>query len=712
MFDWLKTLLGPPGPDPRVAPEAPAPTGVMGPVEIALRTRRALPLPPGEPGPADLEAQLQAEAMALGFVFDEDAVRALIGAPKARAEVFAVLQRLVGADKRWEPMYPNFPAQVFEASEAELYLNAIRHYWSWGQWRPDYAKQARLPQFESGMTFKPVGRIEPEALLDVFAKLLAANGALAEVDRAVLGSLFHHFDEATLLPHVPASVPFKETLCLMVAHALERGMPTLAAGVVQTTTDVLRVASGLSGGDVSLAENTRFRLSRAQRRWLVATLEPVVSEVDLARHHKTWKRLFHHLHVGTFAHAPRTRALADTLRNGKLQRANTALEAALAAQDAAQALALVARRPGELARRLDHLLRTSDPAQQAAVLEAFAQQVGRVDTRVLVQALGHFETRVGLGARTVFTKAAAARPALLSAPPAPLAAEVVQRVQHLLRETLLSRFAKLPPLGPVWIDPALARCPVPLQMRAASEGLEVLQRGTHVPLGPQRTLRFFIHWVGVDLDLSAAFLTADLRYHSEIAYYALKADGADAPYRAAHSGDITEAPPPDGACEFIDIDLESIQDPDVRYVVMDVRVFAGPPFPFQSANAGWMMRDGLGQRNEVFDARTVKQRIALSAHSRSCMVALFDVRDRQVIWLDLVGSSNSLRGGTNAASNRRNIRDVADAILHSRLLSLHTLLDLHRQARGSVAETREHAETCFDHALVYDYARVLRDFMA
>ncbi|MEO1303289.1 MAG: hypothetical protein AAFV36_08995, partial [Myxococcota bacterium] len=200
-------------------------------------------------------------------------------------------------------------------------------------------------------------------------------------------------------------------------------MPTLAAGSVRTTTDVLRVASGLSGGDVSLTENTRFRLSRAQRRWLVETLEPVVSEVELARHHKKWKRLFHHLHIGTFENAPRTRELAHALRNGRLRRANTALEDALANRDIPTALAEVEARPGQLARRLDHLLRICAPGEEEKVLDAFAERVGQVDTRVLVQALGHFESRVGLGQRVVFAKASVARPFLLSAAPPALAPE-------------------------------------------------------------------------------------------------------------------------------------------------------------------------------------------------------------------------------------------------------------------------------------------------
>ena len=37
---------------------------------------------------------------------------------------------MVGANWPFYPMYPNFPAQVMEMTEAELYFNAFVHYWT------------------------------------------------------------------------------------------------------------------------------------------------------------------------------------------------------------------------------------------------------------------------------------------------------------------------------------------------------------------------------------------------------------------------------------------------------------------------------------------------------------------------------------------------------------------------------------------------------
>ena len=54
---------------------------------------------------------------------------------------------------------------------------------------------------------------------------------------------------------------------------------------------------------------------------------------------------------------------------------------------------------------------------------------------------------------------------------------------------------------------------------------------------------------------------ADWRYVEHISYTNLKSEK----YRAAHSGDIVTAP--NGACEFIDLDIESVVRYGGRYVV-------------------------------------------------------------------------------------------------------------------------------------------------
>lgn len=57
-------------------------------------------------------------------------------------------KELTGANKVYSPMYPNFPQQVMESPESELYINAIINYFSFGSILPEYNKEERIPLFE------------------------------------------------------------------------------------------------------------------------------------------------------------------------------------------------------------------------------------------------------------------------------------------------------------------------------------------------------------------------------------------------------------------------------------------------------------------------------------------------------------------------------------------------------------------------------------
>lgn len=86
----------------------------------------------------------------LGYTFSKEVYEVLFTFSKENIENFykdlmPKLKRLTGADKTYNPMYPNFPQQVMEATDIELYVNAIMHYFTFGEWMPQYAKDERLP---------------------------------------------------------------------------------------------------------------------------------------------------------------------------------------------------------------------------------------------------------------------------------------------------------------------------------------------------------------------------------------------------------------------------------------------------------------------------------------------------------------------------------------------------------------------------------------
>lgn len=682
---------------------------------ICLQKLGALVLPSAsstDTNDAAQAATLAASMLSLGFAPSRELHAALETSSDAelaafQAAVIPALQELKGAHVRHEPLYPNFPAQVMQTSEAELLLNALVHYWSCGTWRPSYEALPRELRWES-TKLREVGLASEEDYLAIFPLLLSSNDSLSAEDR---GYLEHFMIEEPELRY-PESIPFKENLCVVAGMFFRAGKDI--SPFVKTATDLLRVVTYLNEGDVSLASNTRFQsMPRAQRRQLVALLERVANEEDLDRHRGKWKRLFHSLHVSEYA-SERLGALVSKIRNDeKVVSFNGRVERALQQGELDELIALLRQRPGVFARRLDEVLRNYDePALQAQVVGAFADVADEVPTRVLVQMLGHFQSRAaGAERRVVFPKGMAQKARVIAAAE-PLAAEVVARLREGLEATLRARFARLEPLGKVWIDPELARCPVPSQQRSASPGALSVARGTHLPLGDESktTLRLFVYWVGRDIDLSATLHDEEFGLIEPISYTNLRSEA----YEACHSGDITFAP--EGASEFIDITIDRAADHGVRYVVMNVLVFNGPSFAkHETCFAGWMTR-AHPNSNEVFDAKTVEHKVDLCSNARNAIPVVFDLAERKAIWTDLVTPSYVSWGGNNVESNQASIEHVLEAIVSAASkLSLADLLRIHVEARGELVASREEAEVVYGlegDLTPYDVNRISAEFLA
>lgn len=102
----------------------------------------------------------------------------------------------------------------------------------------------------------------------------------------------------------PDQVPVRENRAVINGVRLVLGRPLIA---VDTTTDVLRLACQVSGGDVSLAQPTRLRsFRRPERRVLLAALDEVVQAnpaklADVVAYAERWKRLAERLHPHEYA---------------------------------------------------------------------------------------------------------------------------------------------------------------------------------------------------------------------------------------------------------------------------------------------------------------------------------------------------------------------------------------------------------------------------
>ena len=659
------------------------------------------------------------------------------------------LLKAVGGDVSYRPMYPNFPRQVMEADEAELYLNACWHYFGdqiGVRILPEYERRSR-PPLEVAKPDRVLRRADSDATSSLLGRLVTSTTSLSATDRDDVRTLTRDAVAGGRWDQVkPAEIPFKETAALVGACLLRQtGGPTAWIDVwFKTPTDMLRLAVEYSGGDASLAAATRFvSMPRRVRRVLVGRLDRIVERrgvpatlEDLFRHRGAWLRLGERLHPREMAgRFPRAAGVFADLRSGRRPVTFASrLEASIASGDRVGAADLASQRPGELSRRIDHLIRGTDAETAAAVAERFAAVAAEVSTPVLLQLHAHLAFRrdddtprrlseVDVGEqpkffaaalrklirptgslpatgsmRTVFPKGQLGKLIRIPFPPDGVDRLAAAAVVETIESTLVDRFSSLPPLGRCYVDPELDRFPVPMAQRSASKSLRTLARGSRLDLPPDRTVRFFLWWKEgkvdgkptgrVDLDLSATMYTDRWRYRDHISYTRLRSESLG----CVHSGDITSAP--DGACEFIDIDTRAASAGGVRYVVCSVMGFTSHAFAdLPQCHAGWMSRE-KPESGEMFEPSTVRDKIDLTGDTRISVPVVIDLAERQVVWSDLA-LRHSPDQRVNVESNRRGLVHYGVAMTTSHPPNLRTLFELHVRARGSSVPSTAEADHLF-----------------
>ena len=75
------------------------------------------------------------ELLNLGFITNPEQLQQL--PVEELKQLIATAAQLIGADRTWVPMYPGLPEQVMNISDGAVFFNAITHYLTLRQWRPD-----------------------------------------------------------------------------------------------------------------------------------------------------------------------------------------------------------------------------------------------------------------------------------------------------------------------------------------------------------------------------------------------------------------------------------------------------------------------------------------------------------------------------------------------------------------------------------------------
>lgn len=633
-------------------------------------------------------------------------------------ELKAALMKLKGANVVYMPMYADFPKGVMDAHFSELYINAMVHYWSDGILYPkNHRKRVndRLPLFDE--TKVKVLQLGSEAdVRQIFDNICTSRTSISRTDREDIAYLFE-----TENMKLPDNIPHKENAAYISALYLQKNPLARVSGLrkyIKTATDVLRLVTAMSDGDVSLAENTRYKsFTRRQRRMIMELLSGCPNiEGDMLRYKERWIKIGERIHPSEFDCSRYTleydRAINafDKLRNNrKIETFAGKVEFDLAYGEYESALAELVKRPGELARRLDQLLRV---AHKESVIRSFASVAEKVSTPVLLQVREHFLHRAEQAdVRVFFPKGSLAKCHSERNNLPDIDERYCQEVVRICENALVKIYGQREPMGKVYLSEDYRNYVVPFSQRSASKAMKTIVRGSRLPMDSQtNAVRAFIWWTNmdkcdfesydsgrIDIDLSAAIFDENWNYMEHVSYTNLKS----AKYKACHSGDIVNGGPMDGdgVSEFLDVDVDSVVRCGARYVVYQVYSFTCQTYAdMPHAMFGWMERADVDS-GEIYEPKTVEQKLDLTADSMVCIPVIFDCVKREFIWCDMNMSLSGIHaniGGNNLESNLSGVAAVCYSMVNVKKPDLYDLIALNVMGRGVLVDNREDADIVFD----------------
>ncbi|WP_225095132.1 TerD family protein [Streptomyces sp. CoH27] len=666
---------------------------------LVIRHTHRLPSPKGSAGEGVIAArQFDAALASVGFKLSAELLERLSGLSEAAVvhtakRTLRTVSEMVGDHVRHNSYFIDFPANVPDTEEFWMLCvakalgdeksrqnvltqlgNGVLDLLSlptYGRYQHTYeemlaAQDELIASAGDRVTVLHLGRDLDDELTDLYLALAGSTTPLGEDDLRDLKALA----ERCALGPQPGAIPVRENRAVINEARVGVGADLL----LDTVTDVLRLACALSGGDVTLQEPTRFRaLSRPLRRGLLAGLDAVVAAnpaklADVHAHREPFKRLGERLHPHEYPRWPHAADVFAVARGEKEAPSfDSRIEKLLDAYDVRGAVELLKSAPGKLFRALDLLLRiAADQEERDAVVAAAVQAAPHVSGRVVLSVREHLHNRAreSDAPRVFVNRRGRAWVTPDFRPPVPAADR-----DRLIAALDAEMRRRLPAPGRLLLDPDVLDVALPLSGRATAGGLGVLPRGSVSAVDGEQ-LRFFVYWKQTkdrtDYDLSALLLHADYSTDSWLSYTSLKAVGG------RHSGDITEAP--DGASEFISLSLDRVRS---TFIVPQVNIFAGEGFEeVEESFFGFMLRDGE-QKGRPFEPRTVRMKSELRGVGRVALPLVFQRGDDgrwRAKWLHLYlkGISSANRVEENQAS----VSKVVRAIVEREQLTVGYLIDL------------------------------------
>lgn len=526
-------------------------------------------------------------------------------------------------------------------------------------------------------------------LKNTFLSLLNSPTPLDGTQKDTLQLLLEEFP----LPD-NAVITMKETVMLVVKSLVSHNDPK-AASFMKTPNDILRylwyektghvqiiepktliahskklytnIFGPLNVGEeaaVEMKRKLRLKYSRQvclrTAQWLNSLpMSPKQAAEIMNPKRGMWVRFIRALRLAEYSHKKGMEHLAeilDVFYRGDYTTWQSKVDKAREAHDATQILKMLQERPGLFARSL---FATMARFGKDLTLNAFNQISDQLPSRLLISlgnaADDYFNTDNQRVVRTITgVSKSIDHNIILSLYTDTDRQEMAQAVNKLYQESMLRRFAaQKTESKTIYIDPALYDIPISVGDRSATiQDTSCALMGTRFPVEGD-AVRLFLQWgkglhaQWLDMDLSCR-ITLPNNESVTCAYYNLTCVGAK------HSGDIREIPEMTGTAEYIELSLPELDKAGAKYVTFTCNAYSdGALSP--NLVVGWMNSAypmTVDEKTGVaYDPSCVQHQVRISESnlSKGLVFGVLDVAKREIIWLEMPFTSQTIAGADNNA---------------------------------------------------------------
>ena len=634
------------------------------------------------------------------------------------------------SDKNYTVFYKNFPDEVINMNEIDLYINQILHYWI--GYLPSNNENIIKEDVEPSKLVKSreLNLIDDEMIEKLFIDLLSSNVTLSEQYLDDVCVLTNNKSIKELEKYMEY-IQMKETLTVVSSYILKK--EGVLIGNFKTTTDILRLIAKISGDELNNKHIHFAYFSRTELSQLMTKLENLQNPMpDIKRYSKPWHTFFKlYAKKINFHKYPKVRNAVDMLfgdisymtERGKINEKIKRLPI-MSEEELDNFVKEYIVFYGDYVREILSLLNKANENQYEKLLIGLENCVTKVNTRILFQL---YDRIINLKAKDKTV------PRLVNSKgkwrrlkeSISLSDELLNRVLQIVEDGIKTQLKEKENLGKVFIDEDYKNIMLTTSEKDSNVSLRPMTRGSRIKFNPKaEVLRFFVAWKNldektlkelntayskldektlkelttmysrVDVDLSALTFDENLEFNDVVAYYNQKKS------YFAFSGDITDAP--EGALEYIDVfDLEKLKKRGDRYVLIEIRSYNGYTFKeINSVYAGVMeltSKEAKEKKNMYSTAITEGFQIVSS--ERTTNTILVDLEKFEYIWLDTNMASYML--GVmygNALSNEEipYLNDLLRYFSRKQYVTMYDLLKLNADVRGVLTKDKKEADIIFE----------------